>query len=226
MKLYKLTTKEHTTYRGSMHWKVGKTNKVEKCKNPQLCTGQVVHAYKNRNLALLLNPVHANIDDPVLWECEGKIVVEDFDKVGVFSLKANKILRLPKWHTERRKDVVVMFAILCAEAVIDVYEKKYPDDKRPREAIEAVKQYLKTKTKSAAYAARAAADAAADAASAADAAAYAAAYAAYAAADAAHAAADAAYAAELQRCAELVRRRISWDVIETAIAAQAAGWEQ
>jgi len=128
MKLYKLTTKEHTTH-GDMLWKVGKTNKVKRCDNPQLCSPQVIHAYKNKNLALLLNPIHADIDEPVLWECAGKIVVEDYGKVGVFSLKANKILTLPKWYTsEKRKDVTVMFAILCAEEVLSVYEKKYPDE--------------------------------------------------------------------------------------------------
>jgi hypothetical protein len=47
----------------------------------------------------------------------------------------------------------VMYAIFAAEQVIDIFEKKYPDDKRPRLAIEAAKNYLKTpsaKTKNAA----------------------------------------------------------------------------
>jgi len=110
------------------------------------------------------------------------------------------------------KKQVVKYAVFAAEQVIEIYEKKYPEDDRPRKAIEAAKAYLKkpcasTKKKAAAYAdaadaAAAAADAAADAAYAAayaaDAAAYAyaAAYAAYAYADAADAAAaDAADAA-------------------------------
>src|SRR3990167_2030428 len=80
----------------------------------------------------------------------------------------------------------IRYAIFAAEQVIDIYEKKYPDDKRPRLAIEAARAVLKNpimKNKDAAYAAAnaaayAAADAAADAANAVDAAAYAAAYAA------------------------------------------------
>jgi hypothetical protein len=83
----------------------------------------------------------------------------------------------------------IKYAIFSAESVLDIFEKEYPDDSRPRIAIEAAKNYLKLKTKDAAdaasyaayaasYAAYAAADAAADAASYA---AYAAAYAAYAA---------------------------------------------
>src|SRR3990167_844207 len=39
------------------------------------------------------------------------------------------------------------YAIYAAEQVIDIFEKKYPDDKRPREAIEAAKMVLKNDTK-------------------------------------------------------------------------------
>ncbi|MDD5354956.1 MAG: Imm5 family immunity protein [Candidatus Omnitrophica bacterium] len=91
----------------------------------------------------------------------------------------------------------IQYAIFAAEQVINLYEEKYPNDKRPREAIEAAKAYLNKPTQKnkdaaadAAYAAYAAADAAY--------AAHAAAYAAHAAAYAAHAAAyaaDAAYVA-------------------------------
>jgi hypothetical protein len=93
-------------------------------------------------------------------------------------------------------------AIGVAEIVLVIFENKYPDDKRPREAIQAAKDYLsgvigidKLRKKRAAAAAANAAAAAANAAAAAAAnAAYAAAAnAAYAAA--AYAAAAAAYAA-------------------------------
>lgn len=86
----------------------------------------------------------------------------------------------------------VKYAIFCAEQVLGIYEKKYPNDTRPGKAIEAAKEYLNcvevgvAAAYAAAYAARVA-DAAA-------AAAYAA-YAAYAAAAARAAADAAAYAA-------------------------------
>ena len=84
----------------------------------------------------------------------------------------------------------VSYAVYAAEQVIDIYEKKYPDDDRPRKAIEAAKKCIENPSKENKAAAYAAADAV-------YAAAYAA-YAAYAAADAdaayAYAAADAAYA--------------------------------
>ena len=101
----------------------------------------------------------------------------------------------------------IEYAVFSAEQVIDIFEKKYPDDKRPRNAIEAAKKCLLHDTvenrlaanaaaDAATYAANAAADAAVDAADAAADADYAAAYAAaYTAADAADAATYAAYAA-------------------------------
>ena len=123
MKLYKLTEQDGTTYNGSMSWKAGKTNRVKKCDNPKLCSGDVIHVYKNKNLALLLNPQHANIQKPLMFECSGKVVVEDWGKIGVFSLKCEKKMRLPKWYTDKNKcrRVVVMFAVLCAESVIKIY---------------------------------------------------------------------------------------------------------
>ena len=58
------------------------------------------------------------------------------------------------------KKQAVQYAIFAAEQVIDIYEGKYPNDKRPRNAIEAAKAYLKNpskKTKAYAAAAYAAA---------------------------------------------------------------------
>jgi hypothetical protein len=59
----------------------------------------------------------------------------------------------------------IQYAIFAAEQGIEIYEKKYPDDKRPRQAIEAAKTYLKDpsdENKKSANAANAAAYAAAE----------------------------------------------------------------
>ncbi|MFH1640494.1 MAG: putative immunity protein, partial [Candidatus Omnitrophota bacterium] len=109
----------------------------------------------------------------------------------------------------------VSYAVYAAKQVIDIYEKEYPDDKRPRQAIEAANKCIKNPSKKnkdaalaaeyAAYAANAANAAYAAAANAANAAAYAAyaanvEYAANAAAYAAFAAyAAAAYAANAKK---------------------------
>ncbi len=105
-----------------------------------------------------------------------------------------KIVRAWKWD---KKDSVAL-AIYAAELVIDIFEKEHPDDKRPRQAIEAAKTYLKEpteKNREAAEEAAEAAEEAAEAAEAAEEAAWAAAEAAWAAAEAAWAAAWAAEAA-------------------------------
>lgn len=82
----------------------------------------------------------------------------------------------------------VRVAAACARMSLKHYEDTYPDDDRPRKAIEAVERYAESPSEDTRKAARAAADAA-------DAAAYATAYAANAAIDAANAAYAAARAA-------------------------------
>ena len=94
------------------------------------------------------------------------------------------------------KNQNVMYAIYAAESVLSIYENKYPDDTRPRKAIEAASHYLSVvSSRDAAWAAEDAARAAGDAAWAAGDAAWAAGDAAWAARDAAWAAGDAAWAA-------------------------------
>src|SRR3990167_9417700 len=64
-------------------------------------------------------------------------------------------MRIIQWKKWTKKDSVSL-AIFAAELVLDNFEKKYPDDKRPREAIEAAKAVLKNdneKTRDAASAA-------------------------------------------------------------------------
>ena len=51
------------------------------------------------------------------------------------------------------RDDRVRYAIHAAELVLSIYETTYPDDDRPRKAIEAAKEYLSAITVRAAYAA-------------------------------------------------------------------------
>ena len=109
----------------------------------------------------------------------------------VRNLIESKNLKWANWFIVRTMTYkqYVSYAVYAAEQVIDIYEKKHPDNKKPRLAIEAAKKCIDNPSdenkKAAADAAAYAADAAADAA------AYADAYA--AAAAAADAAAAAAY---------------------------------
>jgi len=121
---------------------------------------------------------------------------------------------LPRLFT---KNQCVQYAIYAAELVLHLFESKYPDDKRPRLAIEAAKKCLDCLGNAAetARAARAAGDAAwAAGAAARDAGA---AWAAWAAGDAARAAAWAAEAA-----ARDAARDAAWAAGDAARAARAA----
>ena len=91
---------------------------LEPVKDPQLCSPQVLHAYADLNLALLLNPIHAEISPEALqlWAAEGEVVVKDWGKAGCFALTTEKQLPLPEWFTDvpTRMKVCVLFAELCA----------------------------------------------------------------------------------------------------------------
>ena len=152
MKLYKLTDQNGNT-RGGTHWDAKVTHSLPHCGNPSLCSGDVLHAYTNPNLALLINPIGANIINPILWEAEGEPCTSDWGKVGCFTLTTTKKLRLPTWtKNNKAQKVQIAFAILCAKSVLQLYEDWYPQDDRVRKAIEAAQEYLKNPSNAAAYA--------------------------------------------------------------------------
>jgi len=73
-------------------------------------------------------------------ETNGKKVVEKLvgaDKLDWANWLIVRIMDRPQ---------VIRYSIFAAEQVIDTYEKKYPDDKRPRLAIEATKKVLEADT--------------------------------------------------------------------------------
>ncbi len=184
MKLIKLTDTDGFT-RNNTKWGNNVTHFIfNPSSNPRLCSGDVIHAYRDIFDALLYNKQDANFDNPKYYLAEGDIVIEDSHKMGCYKLTTIKEISLPKW-TLKKNNIFKLYAIYWAEAVLHIFEEKYPDDNRPRKAIEAAKEYLRHPTEEN----KQAADAAAYAADAADAA-----YAAYAAC-AANAAANAAYAA-------------------------------
>lgn len=121
MKLYKLTDQTGYTRRGmdgETLWEEGTTHQATEEGNT-LCTAQVIHAYRDPLLALFMNPIHANLTDPVVWEAEAsEIVADDGTKVGVKELTTIKKLEIAPPTIEQR----VRFAILVALAV-------YPEPK-------------------------------------------------------------------------------------------------
>ena len=147
MKLYKSICKGlKSNYDGSQ-WEIGKWRKTE-------CVA-LCHGFNaSRNIIDAMSFV--NMEVLALVETKGKSFKGD-DKITSENMR---ILRAWKWG---KKDSVAL-AIYAAELVIDIFEKEYPNDKRPRNAIEAAKNYLKNPSRAARAAAWAAAGAAGDAA--------------------------------------------------------------
>ena len=183
---------------GKQTWKIGKTytlkGEIRCCENGFHASAEPLEA---------LSYVKGNI----LAIVEGS---GDEDKEADKSaFRSMKITHAYKWTT---KDSIQL-AIYLAEQVIKIYEYKYPDDSRPRDAIKAAKAYLKYPSKKRAHAA-------ADAAHAAHAAAYAAAHAAaHAAYAAAYVAAYAAYAADAAYAAAYVAAHAASHAAHAAYAA-------
>ena len=185
---------------GKCEWKVGewkKEDKAETCSTGFHGSEKILDA-----LSYVKGEVLARV------EARGECDKQD-DKQAWTEMRIKKAY---KWTKEES----VKLAIFSAELVIDLYEKKYPKDSRPREAIEAAKTYLKDpseKNRAAAYAAARAAARAVDAADAA--------YAAYAAARAAaYAAARAAYAADAADAAARAARAAAYAAAREKILAK------
>lgn len=114
--LYKLTDQDHKTragYDNETQWGEGIEHSAKGDASEDLCSDGWLHAYTDFLLAVLLNPVHANIRKPVLWEAEGYVGKSDGCKVGCRKLKTVRIIPLPKVTIEQR----VRFAILCVKQI-------------------------------------------------------------------------------------------------------------
>jgi len=182
---YKLTTQEGKT-RNETQWGENISHEATGDIKQGLCSDAWIHAYTHPLLAVLMNPAHAMIKNPIHWEGkgEGEAKFEPL-KCGFRKFTTLRQIPLPE-VTDVQK---IAFGILCAKEV-------YKDSSWNQWADKWLSGEDRTKSS-----ANAAADAAAYAAAAADVVAYYAANAAdaYAASDAAssaaRAAANAAYAA-------------------------------
>ena len=128
--LYKSLPKNLTSY--GHKFKVGKWYKAEGdlkiCKNGFHCSQNIIDAMGFVNMEVLAKV-----------EVRGKSIIQD-DK------ECWEEMRLVKTYKWTKKDSVSL-AIFAAELVLPNFEKQYPNDKRPREAIEAAKKVLKNNCK-------------------------------------------------------------------------------
>lgn len=117
-KLCKLTTSDNYTRKGQMNeclWGEGATHSGTG--SGDLCGSGFIHAYEHPLLAVLLNPIHANINSPNLWLCEGEIAKREGElKVGCISLKTIKRITLPQITTEFRVRFAINIALFVYKA--------------------------------------------------------------------------------------------------------------
>jgi hypothetical protein len=153
---------------GNVSWKIGQwqkvTSKLDICHVGLHCSKGIYQAF-----SYVQGEILAKV------ETKGKSIIKK-DKEAWSEMR---IIKCWKWQ---KKDSV-MFAIYAARLVLKYFEKEHPDNKQPRQAIEAAEAWIKDPTDKNAAAASAAASYA-----------YAYASAAYASAAASYAAASYAYA--------------------------------
>ena len=181
---YKLTDQDMQTHQG-FQWVLNKKQTIDIPGN-HLCSDEVFHFYDSPEMAVLMNPIHANIKNPRLFKVSCNQVSHDGTKGGSKWMVLKQEIALPVFTTNQK----VAFAIYCS---LSYYKEK--------SFVSWAENWLSGKDRSA----RATA-AAYDAADAAYNAAYAAARA--TAAAAADAAADAARAADAAAAAKIFRTAI------------------
>jgi hypothetical protein len=78
-----------------------------------LASNKVLHAYRDPRIAVLLNPCHARIKNPVLWKAEGDICIEGRGslKVGCTRLKTLQTMPLPEIYLDHWKRIGVLLAL-------------------------------------------------------------------------------------------------------------------
>ena len=119
--LYKLTDQEGYTRKGQGDqclWGPGVRHSVKvRVKNPQLCTANVIHAYSNPLIAVIMNPRHANFKNPRLWKATGFPVVRESQlKLGCYSLTTVEEIPIPVITVDQK----VRFTILVS---LEVYKE-------------------------------------------------------------------------------------------------------
>ena len=109
---YKLTDQNMQTYKG-YQWKLGKWYKTSGV--GELCGEGWLHCYCSPLLAILHNPIHADIENPRLFEVEvrGECKTDGQMKEGWTEMRIAKEIELPKITSEQR----IKYAILCAGEV-------------------------------------------------------------------------------------------------------------
>jgi len=123
MRAYKITDVNDRTYHG-FQWYEGMIHKTNGSRG--LCTLGWIHFYKDKRLAVLLNPIHGKYNPYHLWlgEARGTIKGDVGLKWGCTEFKMIKRVNIPKITLTQK----VAFAILCSlEVCTDPEYKKWAE---------------------------------------------------------------------------------------------------
>ena len=117
MKKYKLTDQNMRTHIG-FQWKLNE-EKTTSGQGDTLCNASWLHYYHSPLLAVLLNPIHADIKNPRLFEVKalGKHLDDRGLKGGCNRMTLIKELKLPEITLNQK----IAFGILCS---LQVYKEK------------------------------------------------------------------------------------------------------
>lgn len=100
MKLYKLTDQNgfsgtNTINATALQWGENVTHSTLG-EGDKLCKSGLIHAYEHPLVAVLMNPIHANFNNPKLWLAQGDVVFRQGDiKCGCKTLTTIKEIPLP-----------------------------------------------------------------------------------------------------------------------------------
>lgn len=132
MTFYKVLNKDGTSPHQNHLWslpKRGKPGKWVKAKGPlRLCANGVHLCDGPRQLLDHLGPV--------IYEAEIRgDRIDGHNKIAVREARLTR--RVEQWNERTAR----LFAVLCAEHVLPNFESKFPNDDRPRKAIEAARMF-------------------------------------------------------------------------------------
>jgi len=115
----------------NVQWRIGKWKKLDNNKPLKLCENGF-HASKQPLDSL------SYVFGSRWFICEAKgEILYDSDKFCAREMRLTKEIPI---------SVIKRFALECAKHVLPIFEKQYPEDKRPREVILAVDVYLQNPT--------------------------------------------------------------------------------
>jgi len=111
---YKLTNRDLTTHNG-FQWIPGE-KKIASGKGP-LCSAGWLHFYRGPLTADFMNPIHADIQNPLLWEVEiGGKILEDYDlKGGATEMTLVRRIEHMPLTMEQRVTVAILRAMHVCE---------------------------------------------------------------------------------------------------------------